>query len=290
MKILNAVCSLLVALPAFAEEGLVLDYAAVLSPAVEKQESENNWHRVKALAIASAKKEQFALVLEKEFVVFSRDALDPTRELVGLVTPDREGTFSPRASRRDFGLRIATVDMGRAALATKLGQAAREQLKADVASRQAKLDVEQKAVKELSRRTETLSRKSAAYEQNMKELLVRTRALKTLTESGNSELQLAERAAIITLMQKLRPLVAALAERDGYSLVLDPYDADLVYADDDMDLTGEVIRLSDAGERCRRRRSSSPGRSRSSAPSIAPSSRRRGQRTETSPGRLNGLG
>lgn len=279
MKVSLSLCTLLVALPAFAEEGLVLDFDKLLYlslheeldeaeddgqtkeqlAALEKKETERVLQRAEELVVPWAKKEKLAVVFEKgSAVMFHSASLDPTRDLVRLVNQLAPGTFSPRASYIDLGLRIGIVDLPRAMQTTKLGLAAIATLKADYARRQAKLNVEQNKLKELASRAEKLDKKSAEFEANKKEALALMQTLKTMSEFGTYELKAAEKAAVAKVVEKLRPVIASVAERGGFSLVLDANVSDVVYADDDMDLTEQVIRLLDSGSELPKRETREP--------------------------------
>ncbi len=148
------------------------------------------------------------------------------------------------ASSAFADLKLGYVDLQRAISEVAEGIVAKNKLKAEVESKKAEVDKEQKKLREDSM---VLDRQSSAMSeevrtQKMKELQQRVMQLSEKGQKLQIELVEKERIELKKIFDKMDPIVAAIAQRDGLSVVLEKSDSGLVYALPSMDLTNELVR------------------------------------------------
>ena len=141
-------------------------------------------------------------------------------------------------------LKLGYVDLQRAISEVAEGIVAKNKLKAEVESKKAEVDKEQRKLREDSM---VLDRQSSAMSEEvrtakMKELQQRVMALSEKGQKLQIELVEKERIELKKIFDKMDPIVAAIAQRDGLSVVLEKSDSGLVYALPSMDVTNELVR------------------------------------------------
>jgi outer membrane protein len=62
-------------------------------------------------------------------------------------------------------------------------------------------------------------------------------------EKGKQEMANRERTERQGIFQKMDPIIASIAQREGFTLVFEKTDSGLVYAPQSLDLTNELVRL-----------------------------------------------
>jgi outer membrane protein len=155
------------------------------------------------------------------------------------------GGFAARVAQADD--KIAYVDLQRALEETKDGQAAKARLKADFDKKQKELDARQNEIK---KEKDDFDKQSAMLKEDAKnkkaaELQQKVVALQETYMRLQKELGEKEQEATRGILGKLQQVVAKIAERDHFALVLER-SSSVVYGQPSLDLTAEVIRAYNA--------------------------------------------
>jgi outer membrane protein len=144
--------------------------------------------------------------------------------------------------------RVAVVDVQQAVMATEDGIRAQATLKKYFDKRQKDLDSlqeeMQKAREDIERQQRILSREAIA--RRMEDWQRRMIELQTRYVDYNKELQKKQSELTGPIIKKLLGIVARLAKKNGYDLILDR--SATAYARPDLELTEQVIQMYNSGE------------------------------------------
>ena len=146
--------------------------------------------------------------------------------------------------------RIGVVRLQDALTGCKEGIAARKKLQADFKGKQNQLKNRESALK---RRYDELEKKksSGASEAKLRQDLAEFQKSVLSAQQLRAKLQkdLAEREAELTrkILAKMKPLIARIARKDGYTVIIDASQA--LYAPEDLDVTSKLVRLYDKENR-----------------------------------------
>ena len=151
------------------------------------------------------------------------------------------GLAASRAQAADD--KIAYVDLQRALEETNDGRAAKSKLKADFDKKQKELDEKQE---ELKKAKEDFDKKAAIMKDDAKnkaaaELQQRFLGLQEIFARLQKDLATKEQEATRGILAKLSAVVAKIAEREHFALVLER-SSSVVYGQPSLDITNEVIR------------------------------------------------
>lgn len=143
--------------------------------------------------------------------------------------------------------KIAFVDLQRALEETNDGKAAKARLKADFDQKQKELDVKQDELKKMK---ESLDKKAAlmkpeALQKEQADFQQRFSQLQETFMRLQKDLAQKEQDATRGILAKLSQVVAKIAERDHFVMVLERSSA-VVYGQPSLDITNEVIRMYNA--------------------------------------------
>ena len=142
--------------------------------------------------------------------------------------------------------RIGIVRLQDALTGCKEGKAARQKLQADFRGKQNQLKNREAALK---RRYEQLEKQknSGASENKLREDLASFQKSVLEAQQLRAKLQqdLAGKEAELTrkILAKMKPLIAKIARKGGYTVILDA--GQVLHAPDDLDVTNKLIRLYD---------------------------------------------
>ena len=161
--------------------------------------------------------------------------------LVGAALSPQEG----RAEAADS--KIAVVDVQHAVMATEEGIRAQATLKKDFDKRQQDLDAKQtelaKARDDIEKQSRFLSRE--ALQKRTEDWQRRMVELQTVFVDYNKTLQKKQGELTAPIIKKIMAVIARLAKKNGYELILDKQAAP--YARQDLDLTEQVVQLYNSG-------------------------------------------
>jgi outer membrane protein len=65
-------------------------------------------------------------------------------------------------------------------------------------------------------------------------------------EKGKQEMSAKEHTELQSIFQKMDPIIAQIAQREGFTMVFEKTDSGLIYAPQSLDLTNELVRLFNA--------------------------------------------
>ena len=142
-------------------------------------------------------------------------------------------------------LKIGYVDLQRALLEVEEGRSAKAKLQGILDSKQKEIDKEQE---ELRKEKELLDKQASAMSEETRvtkqtELQKKLFDLAQRWEKGKQEMANRERTELQGIFQKMDPIIASIAQREGFTLVFEKTDSGLVYAPQSLDLTNELVRL-----------------------------------------------
>lgn len=146
------------------------------------------------------------------------------------------------AARAD--LKLGYVDLQRALQEVGEGRAARDRLKGDMEKRKAELESEQNKLRDdkavLDKQASMMSEE--VRNQKFTELQKRLFELTQRAERMQAELAQSEQKELKKIFEKMDPIIASIAQREGLTMVFEKTDSGLVYAPASLDLTNELVR------------------------------------------------
>lgn len=140
--------------------------------------------------------------------------------------------------------RAAYVDLQRAVVEVDEGKAARARLQVRIDEKEKAFQVEGEALKKDRAEFEKQAPAMAedARRQKGEALQKRMSEFAQHLEAGRAELQGLERKEMAAISSRMEPLLAVLAQREGFTMVFDKTASGLAYAPVALDLTNELIR------------------------------------------------
>jgi outer membrane protein len=152
-----------------------------------------------------------------------------------------------RSVARAAESKIAVVDVQHAVMATEEGIRAQTMLKKDFDKRQQELDAKQtelaKARDDIEKQSRVLSRE--ALQKRTEDWQRRMVELQTVFVDYNKTLQKKQGELTAPIIKKMMAVIARLAKKNGYELILDKQAA--AYVRQDLDLTEQVVQLYNSG-------------------------------------------
>jgi outer membrane protein len=141
--------------------------------------------------------------------------------------------------------KFAYVDLQRALQEVDEGRDAKKRLQSSLDAKQKELDREQEALKKekesLDKQLSMMSEEVRVQKQT--ELQKKLFDLAQKWEKGKAEMANRERTELQSIFQKMDPIIASIAQREGLTMVFEKTDSGLVYAPASLDLTNELVRM-----------------------------------------------
>jgi outer membrane protein len=149
----------------------------------------------------------------------------------------------PAVARAD--VKLGYVDLQKALGEIEEGRTAKARLQEVLAAKQKDLDKEQEA---LRKEKELLDKQSSAMSEETRiqkntELQKKFYDLAQRWEKGKQEMAQKERTELQAIFAKMDPIIAQIAQREGFTMVFEKTDSGLVFAPASLDLTNELVRL-----------------------------------------------
>jgi len=143
--------------------------------------------------------------------------------------------------------RIAYVDVQRAINETRDGKQSKASLREIYGARQRDLDNRQDLLRQMEQRinAQKSNANADAYAHELGVYQTGVAELQKAYKAYQDDLQLREAEAVKGIVEKMKSLLAEIAGREGYTLVLEVNEGGAFYYDKNLDLTLEVIRLYD---------------------------------------------
>ena len=144
-------------------------------------------------------------------------------------------------------LKIGVVNFQEVALQCKAGKAAKarlekmaDQLKKEVRGKEEKLVARQKEIETAASRLTPAERQHRAEALEKDEL-----AIKRLIQDKTEELRKAEAESVVELARQIDPILKAYAAEKGFDLILEARRPGLMYYDQKLDITAEIVKRFD---------------------------------------------
>lgn len=152
------------------------------------------------------------------------------------------------AGAQQAPVKVAVIDVQRLLTDSAEGQQAMETLKTLGESKKAQIESLQGEVTGLrDRLTEgRLSLSEERQEELEKELQSKLVDLRRVQEDASRELEREQDRALGAIEAKVIPLIATIAQEQGYTLVFNKFQSGLLYATDSIDITDSVLARFDA--------------------------------------------
>ncbi len=142
-------------------------------------------------------------------------------------------------------LKLGYVDLQRALKEVGEGQAARAALEKEAAKRKTEFDAEQNKLRDdkaiLDKQGAMMSEE--VRNQKFTELQKRLFDLTQKAEKLQVEMSQMEQRELKKIFEKMDPIIASIAQREGMTMVFEKTDSGLVYAPPSLDVTNELVRL-----------------------------------------------
>lgn len=141
-------------------------------------------------------------------------------------------------------LKVGYVDLQRALQEVGEGRVARDRLKTDMERKKTELENEQNKLRDdksvLDKQASMMSEE--VRNQKFTELQKRLFDLTQKAEKMQVEMAQAEQKELKKIFEKMDPIIAGIAQREGLTMVFEKTDSGLVYAPASLDLTNELVR------------------------------------------------
>lgn len=148
------------------------------------------------------------------------------------------------ASAAFADLKVGYVDLQRALMEVGEGQQAKNLLKSEIDKKKGEFEREQKKLREdgmvLDRQASAMSEEVRV--QKMKELQQRLMQISEKGQKLQVEFVEKERVELKKIFDKMDPIVAGIAKREGLAMVFEKTDSGLVFAEQGLDVTNELVR------------------------------------------------
>lgn len=148
------------------------------------------------------------------------------------------------ASTAFADLKLGYVDLQKALAEVGEGIQAKAKLKAEIDKKKSEFESEQKKLREegmlLDRQASAMSEEVRL--EKMKQLQGRLMQMGEKGQKLQVEFVEKERAELKKIFDKMDPIVADIAKREGLAMVFEKTDSGLVYAPESMDVTNELVR------------------------------------------------
>ena len=141
-------------------------------------------------------------------------------------------------------LKVGYVDLQRALTEVSEGQQAKARLKGEIDKKKSEFEGEQKKLREdgmvLDRQASAMSEEVLI--EKMKQLQGRVMQISEKGQKLQVEFVEKERTELKKIFDKMDPIVAGIAKREGLAMVFEKTDSGLVFAESNLDLTNELVR------------------------------------------------
>jgi outer membrane protein len=140
--------------------------------------------------------------------------------------------------------KVGYVDLQRALLEVHEGKAAKDKLKADLDKKKSDFEAEQNKLRDdknvLDKQAAMMSEE--VRNQKFAELQKRLFDLTQKAEKLQADMAQAEQRELKRIFEKMDPIIASFAQRDGLTMMFEKTDSGLVYAPASLDYTNELVR------------------------------------------------
>lgn len=152
------------------------------------------------------------------------------------------GGFAPAFAQAD-GVKVAVIDVERILIESERGKAALSEIEALRAQKQEEGTARQQEIADLRQRLSEgrLSLSEDKLAELRKEAEDKVIALQRFQDDANRELGKKRDEVLKTIEDSVFPVINELGKEGGYTLVFNKFSSGLVYADEAVDITSQVI-------------------------------------------------
>jgi outer membrane protein len=145
------------------------------------------------------------------------------------------------------GLKIAVIDTERVLLASETGKKALGDLKKLQEAKESELKARQQEIQELQTKVQDgrLSLAKDKLSDMEKQLEDKVIALRRLQDDATRELNKKRDDVLAQIDQKVMPVINQVGKELGYTMIFRKFESGLIYADDSIDITNQVIQRLD---------------------------------------------
>ncbi len=139
--------------------------------------------------------------------------------------------------------KIAVIDVEKLVAESPKGKAGRAEMEKLRTAKRGQLEAKKQEVLELRKRLDEgrLSLAADKLQEMQEELEAKAVSLKRLEDDSNRELQRKGERLMADIEKQILPVIQAVGKEQGYSLILNKYQSGLLYADETVDITQQVI-------------------------------------------------
>ena len=149
--------------------------------------------------------------------------------------------FAPLARAE---LKLGYVDLQRALTEVEEGRAAKARLQGLIEAKEKEISKEQEGLRKekevLDKQASAMSEEARIQKNN--ELQRKVMELAQKWEKARQDMSVKERTELQAIFAKMDPIIAAIAQREGMTMVFEKNDAGLVFAPPHLDMTNELVR------------------------------------------------
>jgi outer membrane protein len=154
---------------------------------------------------------------------------------------------APFAAHAQAGPKIAVIDTERVLLASETGKKALGDLKKLQEAKENELKARQQEIKDLQTKVQdgqmSLAKdKLADMEKQLEDKVI---ALRRLQDDATRELNKKRDDVLAQIDQKVMPVINQVGKELGYTMIFRKFESGLIYADDSIDITNQVIQRLD---------------------------------------------
>jgi outer membrane protein len=141
-------------------------------------------------------------------------------------------------------LKLGYVDLQRALGEVQEGQSAKARLKAEVDKRTSEVGAEEAKLRDDKAILDKQGAMMSEEVRNQKFTELQKRLIEFTQRAEKLQMELAERerTELKKIFEKMDPIIASIAQREGLTMVFEKTDSGLVYAPSNLDLTNELVR------------------------------------------------
>ncbi len=150
--------------------------------------------------------------------------------------------FAMSATAED--LKIVYVDLKQAFEESLAGKSAKQKFNNEMQRKQSVLDQKKKALEGAQRDFESqkMMLSEEARKEKERELMEKLQELKYLYKDNQEELRSFDEKTTKGILSNLQEIVTQIAEKEGYTMVLEKTESAILFAPDSMDITEKVIK------------------------------------------------
>jgi outer membrane protein len=154
------------------------------------------------------------------------------------------GMMTAKSAMAADDLKIGLVDMQQALQSVDSGKKAKAQLESEFNKRKKEIQSEEASIKKMTEefKKQSLVMSDEAKAKKQAEIQEKIMKYQELTARSQAEIQQKEQELTRPLITKLRSVIADVAKKKGYNMILEKSDTNVLFSQDKDDLTEEVVK------------------------------------------------